>query len=691
MSALFITLHLDACGGEAAEESVDVKVGGSYGLLPGAHRDGYIFAGWFTSPEGGEQKISSDPLISDEDHTLYAHWIVKKKERFTKYTRSKLQKRALIVLAASIVCLSVILGVVSYVVNLRYFTDADGTKYRIKQKDGIYVLCDTDGYTLDKTTDGYFITDAGNLIEVDETSGDASVYAVVDTEGNEAVGTSNRILMFPHTAKAAIASIEVHNSYGTYTFYRDKDNNFQIKEHEGISYDKELLSALVVSTGYTLSMEKLKDPIKDENGAFTEYGLAPEVRVDEDGNEYNYEPAYYILTDVSGNKYEVIIGDPIVSGAGYYAQYRGRDAVYILSNDLSKTLLVPIENLVTPMIVYPMTMTTYFDVDNFTLIRYDYEGAAAAGLDFSKEDLTDEELAALEPYTKVLTSFRYIDLEERQNTENSSIPYLMTPLSDLDSYNANSINIDTCLQAFLNMSFVRVVKLGITEKILAEYGLDMPRYVIYMKFQNLEHYIYISDMTEDGTYYIGSPLFDQMVEVDRAYLPFLHWNEFDWVDPNLLQVNLAFVDYMQLTSPTYNVTFRMDNSASDQSKNVSSEKIVVTADVGSNSRQPVVTDVFRQFYKTVLYASMEGVCDLDEEQMAALRAKPDSEAELVMTIKLLSGKELVYRFYRYTERKCFMTINGQGVFYILNDRVVKFITDAEKAVNGQEIDAVSKN
>ena len=88
---------------------------------------------------------------------------------------------------------------------------------------------------------------------------------------------------------------------------------------------------------------------------------------------------------------------------------------------------------------------------------------------------------------------------------------------------------------------------------------------------------------------------------------------------------------------------------------------------------------------------MEGLCELSEEEMAEYRKLADSEADLVMTIKSLSGRELVYRFYQYTERKAYMTINDQGVFYILNDRVQKLITDAEKAVNNEPIEATAKN
>ena len=691
MTPFFITLHLDANGGSVSEESVDIKAGGSYGLLPSAHRDGYIFAGWFTDPEKGEQIISSDLLISEEEHTLYAHWIKKKADKHSRYSRQKAQKKVIVTLVALTAVLAVAWAVVNHIVGITTYEDVDGTKYKIQKKDGVYVVCDKDGYTLDLTTDGYYITDASTLLEVDQETGEVSQYAVVDTEGNEVVGSNRRILIFPHTAKASIQSITVNNDYGTYTFYRDSNNDFQIRGFEGTSYDPELFSSLVVSTGYTLSMQKLAEPIKDENGKFSEYGLVSEERVDEEGNTYTYTPVTYSLTDISGNKYNMIIGDLIVSGAGYYAQYEGRDAVYILSNELAKTLLEPIETLVTPMIVYPMTLTTYFDVDNFTLMTYDYEAAAAAGIDLSKKDMTPEEEAASEEFIKILTSFYYVDLTERENTERSSIPYIMSSLSGLDQYDAHSINIDRCLQSFYETTFVGVKKLGLTEKAMKDYDLYDPRYVIYLDFQDIEHWIYVSDMTEAGTYYMACDIFNMIVEVDRAYLPYLDWTEFEWVESTLLQLNLAFVDSIDINSPNYDVTFTMDNSASDQSSTVSSADIVITAKEAGGSAQTVNTDIFRDFYKTILYANMEGLCEMTEEEMAELRAIPDDEADLVMTVRTLSGREIVYRFYQYTERKAYMTVNGQGVFYIINDRVQKLITDAGKTVAGIEFEATSKN
>ena len=297
MTPFFITLHLDPNGGSVSEESVDIKAGGSYGLLPSAHRDGYIFAGWFTDPEKGEQIISSDTLISEEEHTLYAHWIKKKADKHSRYSRQKVQKKVIVTLVAMTAVLAVAWAVVHHIVGITTYEDVDGTKYKIQKKDGVYVVCDKDGYTLDLTTDGYYITDASTLLEVDQETGEVEQYAIVDTEGNEVVGSNRRILIFPHTAKASIQSITVNNDHGSYTFYRDSNNDFQIKGFEGTAYNPELFSSLVVSTGYTLSMQKLAEPRKDENGKFTEYGLVSEERVDEEGNTYTYTPVTYSLTD----------------------------------------------------------------------------------------------------------------------------------------------------------------------------------------------------------------------------------------------------------------------------------------------------------------------------------------------------------------------------------------------------------
>lgn len=66
------TIVFDSRGGsEVASSSMQEEF--TYGDLPTPVRDGLLFFGWYTSPEGGE-RIVSDSTV-DSDRTLYARWI----------------------------------------------------------------------------------------------------------------------------------------------------------------------------------------------------------------------------------------------------------------------------------------------------------------------------------------------------------------------------------------------------------------------------------------------------------------------------------------------------------------------------------------------------------------------------------------------------------------------------------------
>lgn len=67
-------VRFDANGGSVKQISIDIPAGGDYGELPRPVRDGYAFEGWHTQPVGGERVVNYAPLLSGENHTLYAHW-----------------------------------------------------------------------------------------------------------------------------------------------------------------------------------------------------------------------------------------------------------------------------------------------------------------------------------------------------------------------------------------------------------------------------------------------------------------------------------------------------------------------------------------------------------------------------------------------------------------------------------------
>lgn len=804
----FVTVIFDANGGGITTTGKRVTRGQPYGELPPPARFGYEFDGWFTADEGGELVTAETIVTAETGHALYAHWTRQQKpedKRRTRRSGSSLKRQKLIIAVTAVLVIAVIAGLcgVAYIVNRTDLEDVDGTIYKIIKTGGTYILCDADERELELTEDGkYYVTAAGSQIKLDSSTGEASIYAYVDTVADEVVGNivTSRILAFPQVERKNMSRIEVHNEYGSYAVigeHKNDTNNYYIEGHKTTEYDQEQFAQLIVSCGYVLAMSKVEQPIADENGEYSMYGLVSETRTDAAGQEYVYSPAWYELTTTEGKTYRVTVGDAIVSGSGYYVQYHNPDYpdtpfIYIVSTDIEKTVLQPVEALVEPLIVYPMTLSTYFNVEDFTLLR--------AADDFS-------------------VTFSYIPLEERNGTMYSASPYVFKT-EGMEAFRAHATNVDTCLQSFYNMSFIGVASLGPDDRDMVVCGVADPAYVVYYKYLTtdddgksltVEHMLFISSLTESGTYYVYSTLTDMIVEVERRYLPFLDYGLMDWIDDAPYSFNIGCTDSIALRRGDETRTFLIDNSDSvqytyssissatytstgyyggkteyklvksggkyavvdgegntpevfasgmrylikdrqktDSKGNVSTvtnlylikdsstftvdmsggktgtctlyvgsydQKLdavlyifvdetsgawgTVEREVSSNDMRVTVeengavggaveTTYFRHFFQTILYASIEGESQLTVEEQEAFKAKSDAEAELVMTIETEDGT-FEYRFFRYSERKCFFTVNGSGNYYMISDRVEKLWNDALRVIAGEDVAATDKN
>lgn len=748
------------------------------------------------------------------------------KKRSTLLKRRKL---AIIATAVAVAVLAVALFVVLDYVNGTPFEDpADGRVYYIRHsknenKETVYALYDTDKKTVMPQEEqyGYYVTHAGTLVEVNAKTGKFGEVILVDTEGSETLDFNQRILMFPHLEQKDILSIEVVNSEGTFAFLRVDANgkinpsgSFVLSNSPATKYDQELFASLRVDAGYTLTTQKIASPIKDANGEFTEYGLVKQQRVRQEVNEetgetvtetYTYTPAYYIITDVNGNSHKVIIGDMLVTGEGYYVQYVGldkegnetkRDAVYVLSSSLGSSMLVAVENFVTPQLSYPMEMNNYFDVDRFMLYSKNESGNG---------------------YKDPVVGFTYVDMTERENTINSSVPFVFLEGFELNGYIPHYTNIDACLKQIYSPSFVGVVKLAPTQQDLLKYGLSFevgtdengnPVYNMLSDskvvfdfdvfdesgelLQTLRHTVYMSAPNDDGSRYAfteivplkedGTPdnrkayNLNMIVQLEKQSVAYLEWDRYDWIESSFFNANIAFCDKITLSSPNYSAIFDLDNSKSDQTDGTNSNYLVVhgtdstgkdtttfsslerydkngnlwkitavevtcfsptgeqltietayyvdnamgkqvralygsipcadgssiyvTANeiqiVTGNGTQTILrysTNLFRSFYETLLYASISDSYVVDAETEAQIV----TDENLLLTLTLVTApdsehtEETVFKFYRLTNRKAYITVNGNGGFYVLNDRVEKFVSDAQRFFAGQLIDATAKN
>lgn len=728
-----------------------------------------------------------------------------------KLTLMRRRKIAVIASAVLVAILIPTLIFVNYWVKTEPFYDVDGTKYLIKYKDGAYAIYDTNGYKLEVESEyGYYVTALGTLLELNSETGECAIAAVLDTEYTEQFHkNSGKLLIFPQASKENIRSLEVFNSNGSFTFHRynlmtdsvDNVSEFSVKGAPFSPYNQEKFASLYVAAGYSLSTRKINDPIKDANGEFTEYGLVPEVRIDKDGKEYNYEPAYYILTETSGKQHKMLIGDMLVTGAGYYVQYvnidesgeHKRDAVYVLDT-ATKNLLDPIESFMTPTLSYPMTISTYQTIENFKLSQ--------------KSDASDSGLES-----KI--GFTYIDIEDRLNTINASHPYVFTS-ANMSGLTAHTNNIQDLLHGIYQPSYVGVTKLLPTDADLVKYGIGKmveeeggkshmeydPEYILSFDYnvtnedesvtRPLTQVIMISAMTEKKTYYTYTMVYekdgnksefsfsyDMIVEVEAHSLDFLTWENNRWIQDTLLSDNIAFINTIRLETNDYWAEFTLDNSKStgkstenvDTSKlevkgkdskgndihafstlefrdpsgnkwTVSSTSLTATTSAGvplnipasyfayntidkqvrvhdgwldmADGRQIKVsadtvevreadgstktyiryaTDLFRRYFTTLVSSTIEGPYSMTEQEEQQLIGD-SSKHLLTMKVKDTTNKETVYSFYSLTHRgasrKAYVTINGNGGYYVLAPRITKILNDTDRFFALEPIDHSSK-
>ena len=784
--------------GSVSLSRITAVVGDRVGAMPKPTRKGFVFAGWYLSADGNPDSPEAIRVTAETeldltllggtvtDLVLYARWKKPETKRADgKKNSLRTQKRAIAILLIMAIVLATALGVVSFIVDIYEYEDLDGAEYTIKKKKGEYGLY-KDGVICDVNKDGYYLTDLGTQLEIDPETGEYEIYAVVDTEGTEVVGVQQRVLMFKQLTydqsstkdlSRVIKSFEIHNQTGEFTLVRGDSNRFEVKDHPTAILVDELFAQLSNGCGYTISMQRLENPVRLPDGSidYSEYGLAPEVRVeldeegkevlDKDGNPvtYNYVPTWYTVTTMTEEAYTVTLGDATVSGAGYYARYGDRDTIYILSSiNLDAAVLQPIEALIAPMMVYPMSLNTYFQVSNFTYrtdIDHDriyrdmlleltgididtltpdengeypeeiQEQLEAATKQLSEMD--DEAFSKLydghyENNSRLVTAFSFIDMDERTDTLYSSLPYLMS--SDyMAGYLPNSDNIGAVLQSLYSMTFDGVAVLSPTDEELDEYGVSNPAHefsFVYKDAQGQEwnNHFSISEKTEDGMYYGYSSIYDMIVRIPESQATYLEWEEIDWYEREYFMFNIAHVQEIKLEGAgiTTPIVFTLDNSKSDQSKGMNSDKLEIYANgklmdytltvTKPSGSQAIETSTynFKRFFQALLTASMEGNAELTEEEMQDFRETPDDECYLKITIHAADGKgetaDLVYRFYQYTERKAYFTVeeldsavdsntpeNGQGVFYVLRSFCDKLVADAYRFMEGTEIVVNSKN
>jgi len=746
-----------------------------------------------------------------------------------KIAASRRKKILIIVSVAVIILLAVAIAyVLDYVRTTVYEDPADDAKYYIRLVDGEYKMFGRDKKTeLERTDDNeYYITEAGTLVRLIADTGEYFTMAVVDENYSEVSVDSNSILALPYRKTEEIRSIEVHNEHGSFTLHRfdyvnnriDDTADFSLKGFPFVSVDPVGLASVSVATGRLLTTRKLVSPdaltdeqkeniedyehltyITNEDGTLDEdeYGFMPEKRekLDEETGEtveYDYEPAYFIVTSIADengktSKYKVIVGDRLVTGDGYYIQiveYKNgkeekRDVVYIATQSMGVSVLERAEKFATATLSYPMTMTTYLDVKNFHLFE--------KGKD-------DPEVA-----------FSFIPLDDREDTAYSGNAYKFH--GTLEGYAPATTVIAECLEGIYQPAIVGVKKLiansegpaplvefGFYREVKdkdgkTEYEMNYD-YMVVFDYKTEEYGVIRQTImivkAENGNYYAYTTVHDpennemlfsynMVVEVSAYSFHFLTMESHHWVESRFFNTGITFVDRIKLDSPDYTAEFVLDNSKSDSEEPLDSSKLIVlgvekNADGETNTittfrpmyfrdkndiiwqitetevkvykatgeettisenswyetrnllgqkvralngviecydssgaekivkvhaDEVIVKDVktgkegtyirsgtsqFRLLYQSFLRNQIENSYEMSAEEEKALIENKDNWL-LTLTVRI-DGEDVEYSFYYLSPRKAYLTVNGNGGFYVHLNRAEKNITDAQNFFDG---------
>ncbi len=454
------------------------------------------------------------------------------------------------------------------------------------------------------------------------------------------------IAIFKHIQIKEIKSIVVHNSYESFTClkYDGKEEEFYIKEHPKSPVDTELFVSFAVAAGYPVVNRRVTASCED----FSLYGLA-----DED------DPAYYTITDVSGKEHTVYIGDLIPSGGGFYARYKGRDALYVLPYDSANLLLAPSTSVMSTTLGYPIDQDSAQTMDEFMINK---NGQTFVYITYN-ENVSDE---------TVLSAFNMMYPANYLVNDTSYSSVVIGSLLELEGY-----------QVLVAGSEDRL--LIDDEAVMMEYGFfdiqNAPYELYYAVDGSVPTVIAFAPSGIDGYYFAYSYLYDIIVLIETETVEYLDWDILQYIDSAIFAENILKVEEITVTGGlrydgnTYEISERFSIGTGDDNKLLCYAYSTGRTFTGNRP----ANNTIQAFYGTVLYMDIDGYIKSESIDISKLTEYAS------MTVKTDDGRSTVYKFYRYSER-CYYTINGEGEFYLSLQEVNKLLIDAVRAAHGEYVD-----
>jgi len=489
----------------------------------------------------------------------------------------------------------------------------------------------------------------------------------------EDLGYGNTILMSKRTERGDIASLEVENEHGSYKFVKtltSSGEKFVLEGNEDIPYSDMAFSMLIVTTGIPTSNGRITTEATEDDLEL--YGLTD-------------PSASWKVTTESGEVYEVAVGSKMLSGGGYYAMRKDHPThVYVLSNTVEQSVLLPVESMLNPIVCAGINTNNYLTCDDFELT---FDGKPVIRI------RQREKAEFYNPDAQLETQITY---PGSYKTDDS---YFLYNISLLDKYSVESTeaaNTD-------GSEPVVAVYLGDDPEVLRKYGLGSYYYNLSFTIDaeigssvTYKYDIRISALQKDGYYYAVSNYYDYKL-VMKCPKDMFSWIELDsyendeprvdlieWIDEDPIMLNITYVDSIMVDLQGEVINFALKHGVTSDGKST----LDVTADNGFKMSNSDIY-IFRNYYKVMLGIKLMADSELTEEDVDRLTNDP-SRHLATLRFNMKDGTVNEYTFYRDTTRRALMTSDGEAQFYVLADWFDKLISDTDRLMQGLEIDADMK-
>lgn len=471
---------------------------------------------------------------------------------------------------------------------------------------------------------------------VEYDSGEGTV--MVETQDGETLGVQLRYQIFPQITREQLESIKVENTFGTFEFYRRSGEEFCLRGNEGTAINAEVFSELVVAAGYPLALLK----VAPDSAGYAEYGLDEPI-------------CTWTVTATDGTSHTLRVGHKVHTGEGYYVCMDGRDAVYVLAKSIEKPLLSSVTEFVTPVVIAVGSQNDYYTIDKLSIFHGEEPFIAFGQMD-KKNMMNPDAIAEM----RVLYPAMYTS----QDTEVWNLCMLMTGLSG--DYTA-AIDAD--------------------DAVYEKYGLLDPAYTISFVYKEKQYVVFISEKLEDGGYYATSNFNPTVIShVEGETFEFLENDLFKWISPYVFGHYITQIQNITSQYGDGEVSFDLEHF--DNESGNGGLRLHCLSGRDFSSEEELLN--FRMFYRSLISVEMIDYTPLSKAEREALTSD-ESNRMYYFTFTTLAGKTTKIEFWPYTTRRCLVTLDGEGEFYVLIDRVEKLISDTEKLMTGVTIDSFAKN